>query len=238
MGVTIASVNVRFTLSDVMAEGALRKVLKDQPDLVALQEWGTDRNHILSRIAKEGDYAWARAPHGEPVMWRTDRYNFRACTPVRLARAEYVGHLPGRKSRLPQSVATEVCLDDLLAENDGAVVVVLDYHLTAEIQDVRGDGGYKKDLAHKLRVHRHKREKRRLGRRARAQQRRGRQVYAAGDSNYSHMQLGGFVNCWTDRNGGTLGGRPVDIVFADKKPMALKTVTTPSDHDALVCIYR
>jgi hypothetical protein len=176
-------------------------------------------------------------------MWKISRYGVtpRSVHPVRRAGAEWVGHLIGRKDQLPASIATEVVLDDLKRrDRDGAITVVENYHLTAEIQDMKSpDHGYKKDLAHRLRVMRHKREKRRLGRRSRMQQRRpGREVYPMGDSNFDGMQLGGFTSCWTDRRGGTLGPRAVDIVFADAVPFKLWTVETPSDHDALVVTYR
>lgn len=113
-------------------------------------------------------------------------------------------------------------------------VVLIDFHMTAEVQ--QGDH-YRTDLQHRLRVMRHKREKRRLGRRARMHQRRGRETYSAGDGNYAGMELGGFVNCWKDRHGGDLGGRPVSIVFADGKPLDLELIVTKSDHRTVVCTY-
>lgn len=241
MSTVVASANLRYTLSSAAFEAGLRKVLARNPDQVALQEAGPNRDHVIERVGAELGYSWARAKGGEPVMWKIARHGKtpRSVHPVRLARAEFVGHLIGRKSRLGASIATEVILDDLASNHpDGAQDVLLDYHLTAEIQDVRGGGGYKKDLAHRLRVRRHKREKRRLGRRARMQKRRGRRTRAAGDGNYSGMTLGGFVSCWKNRHGGTLGGRPVDIIFADDAGAKLDTIETPSDHDTLVVTYR
>jgi hypothetical protein len=242
MGVRVrtkrASSNLVFTLSSAAFEAGLRKVLAEDPDLLALQEAGPNRDHIIAKVCKELGYAWARAKGGAPVLWKVSRYGEhpRSVRPVRLAGAEYVGHLPGRKDRLPASIATEVCLDDLL-DPKGGIEVFYSYHFTADIQDVRGGNGYKKGLKYFLRVMRHKREKRRLGSRMRRQQRHAREVSAAGDGNFSGMTIGGFVNCWEDRHGGTLGGRPVDIVFADRKPIALKTLETPSDHDTLICTY-
>lgn len=232
--------NLKFTLSAKDFEAGLRKVLATDPDWVAVQEALDHRDPILNRVCADLGYAWARAKGGEPVLWKVARYGAepRSVHPVLLARREFVGHIPGRKDRLPASIATEVCLDDLWRRHpDGAVTVVLDYHMTAEVQDVRGGGGYKKDLLHLPRVMRHKREKRRLGRRSRMQQRRGREVYPAGDGNFSGMELGGFVNCWEGRKGGDLGGRPVSIIFADTKPESLELVPTPSDHDTVVCTY-
>jgi hypothetical protein len=210
-------------------------VLATDPDILALQEAGENRDVILDRVGKQLGYSWARAKGGSPIMWRTSRYVERSVRPVVLARAEFVGHIPGRKDRLPASIATELILEETAKHGD--VLAVYDYHFTAEVQDVKGGNGYKKDLVHRPRVMRHKREKRRLGARMRKQERNAREVKAAGDGNFSGMQIGGFVNCWEDRNGGTLGGRPVDIIFADRKPSRLDTIETPSDHDSLVCTY-
>lgn len=241
MATTVASVNMRFTLPDRAAEAGLRRVLAERPDLVALQEWGVSRDDILRRIAAEGQYRWTRptSPNGDPimpVMWRDDRYVLRSARAIRLARREFVGHLVGRKSRLPASWASEVIFDDLAsAHPDGEQTVLLDFHFTAEVQK---GAGYRRDPAHRLRVRRHKRERRRLGKRARWHKRRGRTVYAAGDSNFHGLRLRGFVSCWTGRKGGTLGNRAVDVVFAATKPHKLWPVQTPSDHDALIVTYR
>ena len=238
MTTVVASSNLVFTLSDAAFEAGLRKVLADQPDICALQEALNHRDNVIRRVCDDLGYDFAAAKGGEPILWKTSRYRFRSVHGVRLARAEFVGHLPGRKDRLPASIATEVCLDDLASKHpDGSVTDVIDYHLTAEIQDVRGGGGYKKDAAHRLRVRRHKREKRRLGKRARMHQRRGRTVHPCGDGNYSGMTLGGFVNCWEGRHGGTLQGRPVDIIFGARKPSKLWTIETASDHDSLIVTY-
>lgn len=235
MSTTVASCNLKFTLDAAAFEHGLRLALAEHPDLVALQEAGPNRDHIIEKVAHELGYAWTRAKGGGVVMWKASRYRLRACNAIRLARAELVGHLPGRKDRLPASICTEVLLDDLASKHpDGSVTVVEDYHLTAEVQM---GAGYRRDLKHLLRVMRHKREKRRLGRRSRMHQRRGRTVYPAGDGNFDGMQLGGFVNCWTGRPGGDLGGRAVSIIFAALKPLKLWTVVTPSDHKTVVTVY-
>lgn len=237
MSTTVATCNLRFTLSVAAFEHGLRLVLADHPDICVLQEAGPNRDHAIEKVCAELGYAWARAKGGEPVLWKIARYGKtpRSVHPVLLARAEFVGHLIGRKDRLPPSIATEVCLDDVTAKHpDGAVTVVLDYHLTAEVQY---GARYRRDPAHLLRVMRHKREKRRLGGRARMQHRHGRTVYPAGDGNFDGMTLGGFVSCWTDHHGGTLGGRAVDIIFAATKAPKLWTIQTPSDHDSLVVTY-
>ena len=243
MTTTTVCQNIRFTVSATVFEQVLRRDLAEHPDILFLQEAGTDRDDIIEAVTKELGYAWARTHGGEPILWNAARFRLRYCKPVRLARAELVGHLPGRKDRLPTNIATEVGLDDLQAKNpDGQVVVALDYHLTAEVQF---GAGYRKDRAHFLRVRRHKREKRRMGRRGRMHERRGHRVFLGGDGNFAGLQVGGFVNCWEGRSGGTLGGRAVDIVFADRKPLTLRTLDTAHphpgpneiDHDGLVVTY-
>jgi hypothetical protein len=232
MTTAVATCNLRYTLDAAAFEHGLRQALHSRPDLVALQEAGPNRDPLIQKVAHDLGYAWTRAKGGGVVLWRADRYRLRACKPIRLAGAELVGHLPGRKDRLPASICTEVLLDDL---ETGRTVVVEDYHMTAEVQM---GSGYRRDLKHRLRVMRHKREKRRLGRRSRMHQRRDRTVYPAGDGNFDGMALGGFVNCWTDRSGGDLGGRAVSIIFAARKPLNLWTVVTPSDHKTVLATYK
>lgn len=236
MSTDVGTANIEFVLGPGDFETTLRKVLAEDPDIQAVQEAGPNRDHILDRACDELGYAWARAPGGDPVLWKISRYGKTAkwVKPIKLAGAEFVGHLPGRKSRLGPSIATEVGLDD---HHTGDVEVVLSYHLTAEIQDVRGGGGYKKDPGHLLRVARHIREKFRLGRRARMHKRRGRVVRLCGDGNFAGMKLRGFVSCWLNRKGGTLGGRAVDIIFAATRGAALRIIKTLSDHDGVVVTY-
>lgn len=250
MTTVVASVNVLFTLSNAHARDALFDVLAERPHLVALQEFGPARDRILNDIPDHsGPYQWTRPktdgdPAG-PVLWHKHRFQLRAANAVRLARREYVGHLPGRKDRLAANYATEVILDGLEPDEsqpnarhpDGTQTVLLNFHLTAEIQDVRGGGGYKKELKYRLRVARHKRERRRLEQRARAHLKKGRTVYVAGDGNFTGLELAGLVNCWQGRKGGTLGGRAVDIVFGARRPAKLWTKKNASDHDALVVVY-
>jgi hypothetical protein len=70
------------------------------------------------------------------------------------------------------------------------------------------DHGYKKGLEYFLRVHRHKREKRRWGRLGRRHLRRGDETYPAGDTNFDGMQLGGFENCWDGYPAATSAAAP------------------------------
>lgn len=234
MPTRVLTMNEKDTLPADVARADLLHVLDlTRPTIAALEEWGPSRDRILDACG----YSWARGPRGGgPVLWDEKAHTKHAVRSVRLAFPELVGHLAGRKTRLGANFASEVILNDLPgAGPDGSQTVVIEYHLTAEVQ--YGDG-YRTDLAHRLRVRRHKAEKRRLGKRARMHKRRGRKVIVLGDSNFAGMKLGGFINCWDGHPGGSLGGRPVDIVFAEDAPNGSpRVLKTHSDHLAVVVTY-
>ena len=188
---------------------------------------------VLLRAAKGYQYARSEAGGG-PVFWRRDRYGLLHCRGLVLARSSFMGHLTGRKSTLPDSVANLAVLCD---DDTGAEVAVVNYHLTAEVQY---GGAYRTDKAHRSRVRRHKREVRRLSRLVRRQQRKGRRVFLLGDGNFDGLQIKGLTSCWTGPDlpaGGTLGNRRVDIIFAATPPRHVRTVQTASDHDAVIADY-
>ena len=229
MSTRVATANIRVTLDHLQAAQALNDVLSMNPDLGGLQEFGSSRDSLL-KAASGYDYA-RNSIGGGPVFWRRDRYGLLRCRAVRLSRAEFVGNLAARKSRLPASWATVAILSD---DDTGAEPAVVNFHLTAEVQY---GGGYRTDRAHRLRVWRHKREVRRLMRLARRLRRRGRPVYLLGDTNFDGLKLRGLTSCWEGRDGKTLGGRAVDVIFADRKPRAVRTVKTASDHRGVIADY-
>lgn len=229
MTTRVATANVKVTLDRDHAAGAFADMLALDPDFGGLQEWGTGRDVILKGARL---YDYARNPAGGgPVFWRRDRYALVRCRAVVLAHREYVGRLLGRKSTLPASLATLAILCD---DETGGEVAVVNFHLTAEVQS---GGRYRRDKAHRARVRRHKREVRRLARIGRRQQRKGRTVYLLGDTNFDGLRIRGFVSCWEDRDGGTLGLRAVDVVYASRPAKAVRTVTTGSDHRAVIADY-
>ena len=208
---------------------ALDAILAQRPTYAGLQEWGEDK---LLAAAKERGYGYARGEGGAPVLFDLDRTGLLHVGAHRIARREFVGHLAARKSRLPASVLTEAVFeDDELGE-----VALLDGHFTAEVQS---GGRYRRDAAHRLRVHRHKRERRRTARRARWHARKGRVVFVTVDGNFDGLTLRGVASCWSGRKStGTLGRRTVDIVFANRAANAVRTFATGSDHRAVVVTYR
>lgn len=224
----VGSMNEKDTIPLNVARADLENYLrKAEPDVVCLQEWGKSRDQILNDLK---DYDWARpAAGGGPILWRKGTRRLKSCKAIRLARSEFVGHLPGRRSRLGASIATEVVLEVLDGGPDEAY---LNYHFTAEVQV---GAGYRRDLKHRLRVMRHKRERRRLARRGRMHVKRGRRTRLCGDGNFEGMRLKGFISCWERRAGGTLGSRAVDIVFDTKPAKDVETYKTRSDHRA-ICV--
>lgn len=206
-------------------------VLTHGVDIAGLQEWVSGRDAILRDLRSRGLSFCRPAEGGGPVVY-TSRFSPLHCRAVRLARREFVGHLPGRKNKLGPSLANLTVLCD---DQTGDELAVINFHLTAEVQS---GGKYRRDFAHRLRVRRHKRERRRLERLVRRQRRKGRRVFALGDTNYHGMTLPPLRSCWRGRDGGTLGGRAVDVVYADTESDTVRTVKTGSDHLAVVVTYK
>lgn len=225
----VATANIRDTLDQTAAGHALALVLEHHPDILALEEWPKGRDHLV----KAAGLGQARpAQGGSPVTWRKDRFGLVSCHGHTLSRVELVGHLIGRKARLPKSIANVTVLHD---DHTGFDVAVISFHLTAEVQFA---GQYRTDLAHRLRVARHKRERRRLGRIVRRQLAKGRDPIPLGDTNFDGMELPPLISCWDGHPGGSLGGRAVDIVFATHPADRVETQPTASDHDAVIVTYR
>jgi hypothetical protein len=234
--------NEKDTLPVDVAVADLRAVLLEtKPDLGVLNEWPKSRDAATRKMCTELGYGYDRPRAGGPVIWRLAAHRLRTLKDRRLALPEFVGHLPGRRSRLGTSWCTEAVFDNLEHAGDHAPhkTCLLGAHLTAEIQDMKApDHGYKRGLEYFFRVRRHKREKRRWGRLGRRHLHRGDETYPAGDTNFDGMQLGGFANCWDGFPGGDLGGRAVTIVYANAKPAHRpRTVQTHSDHFAVAVTY-
>lgn len=228
----VLAMNEKDTLRVVTAIADLQSVITaTDPDFGILNEWTKDRDGATKNLLSRLGYGFARPRHGgNPVFWRL-AYGTPKIKGRILALPGYVGRLPGRRSTLGASMLTQAVWKDTGR-------AVLGFHMTAEVQDVRGGGSYKTDRAHWLRVRRHKREKRRAGRVARRLERAGLTVYVGGDTNFSGMTLGGFDNCWEGYSGGDLGGRAVTIVYATRKPAKRpQTVRDHSDHFAVAVTY-
>jgi hypothetical protein len=238
----VLAMNEKDTLPPDVAVTDLHAVLLvAKPDLGVLQEWPKDRDAASKKMCAELGYGYARPRRGGgPAIWRLDTYTLRSVRSARLVGSELVGHLPGRRDRLGPSIATVVTFDGPALGNITKHCII-GYHLTAEVQ--MGDH-YRTDLAHRLRVLRHKREKWHLGRLGRRCANKAI-TYLGGDSNYAGMQVRGFYNCWFRAAGlgaypgGDLGGRAVTIVFHTRHPQrAPQTIKDHSDHFAVAVTYR
>ena len=229
--VIAATANIRETLPHKVAELALDKVLTAaNPHIIGVQEWGTSRNPAMKRLAHKHGMQWTRVSGAGPIMW-ADHLRLVKARPVTLARASRMGWLPGRRTHLPASVAALA----ILTNEYGHETSVLNVHLTAEVQY---GTGYRTDRAHRPRVRRHKREVKAIARIARNQRRKGREVYVVGDTNFDGLRIPGLISCWQGRlDVGTLGSRAVDVVFATSPANRVRTIATPSDHDAVAATY-
>jgi hypothetical protein len=234
----VASANIKDTLPDGAASQAVARVIGQlpsaghKPELLGLQEW----DGAAPACIKGTVYRFVRAEGGGgPVIYDTTRYGLQHTKTSRLAPAQFVGVLPGRKSHLGESKAACYFFSDELGHDD---VVLINVHLTAEIQTGKG---YRTDAKHRLRVARHKLERAHLGVLVRWHIQRGRRVYVTGDTNFDSMPLAPLVPCWSGHADieaqGTLGARTVDYVYAPDGATAVRRVPTASDHDAVVATY-
>lgn len=218
-------------MTDLELAHGITAVLVDRPRYLAIQEVGPDRNNTLASTGRRRGYRLIRAKGGPPVLYDANVTEVTKARPFTLSRASFVGRIGGRKSTLPTNKATVAHFeDDALGR-----VVVIDAHLTAEVQS---GGRYRTDKEHAPRVRRHKRECRRLSRKARRLIGKGHKVFVLLDGNYDRLTLPPLVSCWVgQKSQGTLGSRCVDIVFTEKPSEHVTTVRTGSDHKAVVSTY-
>lgn len=235
----VGTVNIRVTLDGDTALQALRRVInRGRPRLLGVLEWDGpvpgpgDLPHgcTAARPDRKG---------GKLVVWDGIRYRLRNIYTRHLVGPEFVGHLPGRRSRLEANRATVAEFDDLLT---GRNIILVVGHLTAEVQYGKG---YRRGWRHALRVRRHRRELAALTAIAeQASARPGRpEVYIVGDLNFDGLtHLGHLIACWVGHKkaeaDGTLGNRTVDYVFADRLADDVDTISNASDHDGVVARYR
>jgi hypothetical protein len=240
----IGSGNVKVTLPLHSAAGALT-ILTDHADTLGLQEWGNQRNRLLTATGSlhkgpfvkkpnpKGAWTWARPRFGlgGPIGARTDLFELLGCHPVMLCGPGRVeGTVAGgvrRKSFLPPSIAVVARWRN---RETGRIVVVVNFHLTAQVQ--RGKDGYRSDMP--KRVRRHKKERAALEKLIAKRRQWGLRVAAVGDSNYHHMPIHGLTGWWEhEGNGetGTEGDRAIDLVSVSwGVPDKVRILTTKSDH--------
>lgn len=246
----IAWANIKAALAPGLAALDLERVITRAGryghgiTAVALGEWYLRRRRALRALRRRlytthGLRLTAhKAPGGCPVLLNRAQLEHVRTRPVLLAGAGRVDKSPGRRRLLGPNIATAVIARDA---DTGARYALIGYHLTAEVEHDgrdRNRDGYRDDRP--LRVRRHRLERRRLERWVRRQLRKGRRVYALGDSNLDLMPIPGLTSAWVgrERKPGTLRGgrRKIDDVHGPGLAEVAARVTLASDHDGLIAV--
>jgi hypothetical protein len=244
----VATANVLYTLGSDDSRRALCEVLDLEPDLVGLQEWYPSRVGLLQETGSVGlvphvggRLASRRSRRGPAYIWnaplvggcavgaRADRFDLLGCRGRLLSppgRADRPNRMWGLE---PPRFATVAIYRDRLVPR---TVCLVDYHLVSGVQS---EGVYRSDRP--VLVHRHAQEVRRLERLVGGLLAQGHVVHAVGDSNFDGLRLPGLTSAWQGREDapGTLGPRRhVDDVHGPGPAQSVRSLSTPSDHRALV----
>ena len=222
----VATANVLDALGRADARAAVETVLRQEPHLVGLQEWGWSRRTLLPPT----DYAWFTPVYGgNAVGARRDRYDHLG---ARIHILAGIGRSdPGARPLpvLAPRVATIALLHDRLLDQS---VSIIDYHL---VPGVQARGSYRADRP--LLAARHAGEVRRLQALVGAQLAAGHVTFAVGDSNFHGLRLPGLTSAWEGRpeGAGTLGSsRRIDDVFGPGPAAEVTLLATASDHKAVL----
>lgn len=246
--VVVATANVLYTLPAGSARRALAGVLEQQPDLVALQEWHLSRWRLLRESGDVGvvpqpgrrprrgahgpatGYLWNSPPVGGcAVGARADRYELVWCRSRMLSAPGRADHPDRWLGVEPPRVATVAVYRERAT---GRRVSLVDYHLAPGVQ---ARGRYRVDRPRLVR--RHRREVGALERLVGDRLAAGDVVFAAGDSNFDGLRIGGLTSAWEgrEREPGTLGRRrKIDDVHGPGPAESVVLLDSDSDHKAVV----
>lgn len=239
---SIATQNTKVTLSDRVAAACLEVALAHDLDVWNGQEWGPNRNDVLDDAGtmyvagRRQSLARARqaatkgtgllyvrhADGGPPMGLDPYRFEVRKVERVILAQGRKVRPQPGTRSVLDDNEATLVTAYEPAA---GTTRRLLNFHLDAHVED-GASGSYRDPRDPRATMHRQERAAIvKLG-----------VDYAAGDTNWHNLELGGLVSCWHGRKPeGTLGKRAIDTIYARGRHAAkVKTYGTPAREHRLV----
>lgn len=222
-----ATANVLNTLSDSRVRDRLAD-LTERADVIALQEWGHGRNHLLRETGTVAIGPWLRKPKQRgPFTWARGRvgggpigvrnslgWDLLSARAKMLVGPGRMDPAPGRRTWLGPSWATVT----RWRRPDGRVVVLINVHLTAGVQ--QGKDRYRSDRP--ARVARHKAERRALERLLTKHRAKGRIVEVYGDSNYHWMSVPGLTPWWVETGGGTLGARAIDGIWTGTRPTTVR----------------
>ncbi|MBO9519937.1 MAG: hypothetical protein J7518_00250 [Nocardioidaceae bacterium] len=250
MTTTVASANILFKLGWRDARTALRQVLEQEPDLVALQEWYPSRLSVLRETGtvrtvpglplppllprrRPPRFHWvASLACGNVVGARADRFDLLQARHVLLSGI-------GRSDRPDRFLSTEpprlVTVGVYADRHADRTVAILGYHLSPGVEKA---GAY--IVSRPLLEARHREEVRRLEALVAELQRAGHVVYAAGDSNFDLQHLAGLTSAWAGREDGpgTIGSRirKLDDVHGPGPASEVRLVHTPSDHRTVIAV--
>jgi hypothetical protein len=250
----VATANVLYTLGAGSARRALAGVLEQEPDLVALQEWHLSRVGLLRESGDVGvvpqvggrlrrsaaaaagaagaapGYLWNSPPMGGcAVGARADRFELVRCRSRMLSTPGRADHPDRWLGVEPPRVATLAVYRERAT---GRRVSLVDYHLAPGVQ---ARGRYRVDRPRLVR--RHRREVGALQRLVGGRLAAGEVVFAAGDSNFDGLRIGGLTSAWEgrERDPGTLGRRrKVDDVHGPGPAQSVVLLASDSDHKAVV----
>ena len=237
----IVTANTLYKLPRAQAREVLAEVLAPEPDLVGLQEWYVDRLPLLRpsgsvRVAPGPPLA---VPGGSAYHWvtglgggnavgaRTERFDLLEAHQPWLS-------APGptdREDRLlnlePPREATVGVFRD---RGTGERVALISYHLVSGA--TRG-AAHRSDRPRLVRRHRH--EVARMERLIARLQASCSRVYAVGDSNHHLQRFAGLTSACEGREPvPTCGRQTLDDAHGPGPATALRTITTPSDHLAVL----
>lgn len=222
MTTRVLTANIQKDVSEERAGASLEKALEGA-DLAALQEFKADRNELLKDMP---GWVFKRGRRGgPPVGVRRAWGALLKARRIVLAGRRRVIPVPGRKSKLPDNVAT---LGVVRQHGQRRKTALFSIHLPSHVEHWPGP-----------RREMHEQAVKRLRRAIRWQLIRGRRVFVAGDTNWDEMELPPLVSCWRGRKAvGTLGGRTVDMVYAELAAASVRTLNVGSDHRAVIATYK
>lgn len=241
----MATHNVYGRLGPAAARRCLGALLEEDPDLVALQEWGPRRVRLLGEtggvrllpglrlLNRAGPYTWISPLVGGCVVGaRSERFELVTArqrvlsSPGRAERPDYWGFEEPR-------IATVTRWRD---RETGHVVTLISYHLAAGVQ---AHDRYRPERPRL--VARHRQEAARLTELVEERLAAGDATYAAGDSNLHGFELPGLASAWAGRAdvAGTHGPRRrIDDIFAPQPADEVALLETESDHRAVIARWR
>ena len=220
----IATHNVWVNLDDTHAEHAVAKVLRYEPDIIGLQEWGRSRRSILRDLGrvtvfpkiryhvgpphKQVGYVFAYPLGGQPVG-------------VNAAKVEIVAvrrrKLSEKRPGVRPTHGTEL-IAQLRETNE--TVAVLNVHPVAHHDRPENKAAHT-EAVESIREW--------------AEEWRQFRCYVVGDMNARNVKIPGLRSCWEGRPAeGTFRGRPIDHIYGPHPFGTVRTVNTTSDHHAVV----